>query len=952
MEAQITRDVLESYVFCRYKSYLKLIGQQGKKSDYENLLTEIRREVRLKAIERIHVQNQSNQIVSNIVLTTSALAQGALFILDACIEDDLFSLSFDGLKKVPGVSKLGQFLYIPMLFHERGQVRKEQKLLLELHALFLPQSQAIAPNLGIIWHGRECKATTVHLNPDPRKAKQILTDLKRMRNTDVPPNLILNEHCQICEFRRRCHDQALQEDNLSLLRGMSEKEVKGYNRKGILTVTQLAHTFRPRRKGKRTGQETKRRYHALQALALRDKRIYILGTPDVPSSPVCIYFDIESDPGAGFVYLIGLIVAENGSETHYSFWADNKNQEASIFEQFVAEVTRHESFTVFCYGNYERAFITRMKKIAKSPELVDSILNALVNILSYIYDHIYFPTYSNSLKEIGRYVGCSWTEADASGIQSIVWRSKWEASLNEEIRRKLITYNLEDCIALKKVTKILQAIIIKTYTEEVSPTTDSSYPPVSLVQDVEKLTDFHTWGRVNFVHADFEFVNKRAYFDYQRERVYVRTSKALRKNKPSKPPSPNRKLKASKQIVITASQCPICSSTEVIDGIKKQVRTQEPRVKRAFDIEFAPTGVRCRIIEYRTTVHQCLTCGEEFIPDQHQRLDRHFHGLKSWAMFQHVAYRISHETLSKMLEEFFGIRVFRTEIHMFKSLMARYYEVTYQRLLKKILSGALLHVDETEVKLQDGKGYVWVFTNIEEVVYMYRPSREGDFLGELLKEFRGVLVSDFYTAYDGIDCPQQKCLIHLIRDINQELLNNPFDEDLKLITQPFGILLRRIITTIDEYGLRRKYLKQHEADVEQFFQLLAEQSISSEAAEALRVRLTKYRNKLFTFLNYDGVPWNNNNAEHAIKQFAYYRENTIGTMRKTGLSDYLVLLSICLTCKYKRVSFLKFLLSKEQDMDMFCQRKQQRRGLSSTIELYPEGFVPPHLISKRQKGHT
>ena len=60
-----------------------------------------------------------------------------------------------------------------------------------------------------------------------------------------------------------------------------------------------------------------------------------------------------------------------------------------------------------------------------------------------------------------------------------------------------------------------------------------------------------------------------------------------------------------------------------------------------------------------------------------------------------------------------------------------------------------------------------MFANVEEVVYLYRPTREGDFLQELLKDFRGVLVSDFYAAYDSLPCPQQKCLIHLIRDMNQ-----------------------------------------------------------------------------------------------------------------------------------------------------------------------------------------
>ena len=137
--------------------------------------------------------------------------------------------------------------------------------------------------------------------------------------------------------------------------------------------------------------------------------------------------------------------------------------------------------------------------------------------------------------------------------------------------------------------------------------------------------------------------------------------------------------------------------------------------------------------------------------------------------------------------------------------------------MKKIFSGDLLHVDETQVNLRTGKGYVWVFTNLEDVIYMYRPTREGDFLRKFLKNFRGVIVSDFYAAYDAIDCPQQKCLIHLIRDINQELLRHPYDEELQSITRPFGVLLRAIVATVDAYGLKKKYLQRHKRDVGRYF---------------------------------------------------------------------------------------------------------------------------------------
>ena len=75
--------------------------------------------------------------------------------------------------------------------------------------------------------------------------------------------------------------------------------------------------------------------------------------------------------------------------------------------------------------------------------------------------------------------------------------------------------------------------------------------------------------------------------------------------------------------------------------------------------------------------------------------------------------------------------------------------------------------------------------------------------------FSGVLVSDFYAAYDSVPCAQQKCLIHLMRDINEDLHKNPFDDDLKEIARRFGALLREIVETIDSYGLKARNLGKH-----------------------------------------------------------------------------------------------------------------------------------------------
>jgi hypothetical protein len=208
----------------------------------------------------------------------------------------------------------------------------------------------------------------------------------------------------------------------------------------------------------------------------------------------------------------------------------------------------------------------------------------------------------------------------------------------------------------------------------------------------------------------------------------------------------------------------------------------------------------------------------------------------------------------------------------------------------------------------------------------------------MLRDFSGVLISDFYAAYDSLPCEQQKCLIHLMRDFNHDLLGNPWDEDLKSLAAEFGRLLREIIATVDRYGLMRRHLGKHRRDVERFFRAVASRPYRSEVTQGYAKRLLKYQEKLFTFLNHDSVPWNNNNAEHALKKFADYREIVDGQFTEAGLNEYLVLLSIYLTCKYKGISFLRFLLSREKDIDAFRQSVNFRRRLP-VLELCPEGFV-------------
>jgi len=149
----ITVDVLNGYLSCKYKAYLRFAGQHGIKSDYEATLIELQQEVRLKAIEKIHRQYPEHTLTSNIALTNSALKRGACFVLDAQLQDDRFSIHFDALKRADGGSDLGDFHYQPVLFYEGRHIRKAQRLLLETLGLLLSRIQGRAPSCGIIFTG-------------------------------------------------------------------------------------------------------------------------------------------------------------------------------------------------------------------------------------------------------------------------------------------------------------------------------------------------------------------------------------------------------------------------------------------------------------------------------------------------------------------------------------------------------------------------------------------------------------------------------------------------------------------------------------------------------------------------------------------------------------------------------------------------------------------------------
>jgi predicted RecB family nuclease len=722
---KITNEILEAYLNCKTKGQLKIVGETGTKSDYEAMTTAAGRAAREAALARLVDRFGESDACRGVSVTAATLKKGAQLLADATLEVDGLSICFDALLRVDGTSKLGQHHYLPVLHDHGYKMGRPRQLLLALLGLALARVQGVRPPTGLVARGPDGRLGKIRLDGRLyRQAEQVLNEVKRLQAGGEPPRLTLNKHCQMCEFRLKCRKQAEQADDISLLDTVGEKELRKLNRKGIFTLAQLTCTFRPRKRGKRV-KRTSYNYHpSLQALAIRERTVHVYGTPDLPHKPVQVFLDAEGVEGGRLVYLLGVLVVEGGSHEMHSFWADGPDQEVQAFDSFLDLLDGREDFCLFHYGSYERKLLKRMRKAVKRKKLVDRLLANAVNLLSVIHGCVYFPTFSNGLKDVGRFLGYTWTAEDASGLQSLVWRARWEGSRDPVWKEKLLTYNAEDCAALRKVVEFVQVVADTSRRRgEEGVDNDTAGHRVTWADEVVTSTIRQERGWPRFALQEFDHINRCSFFDYQREKVYLRTSKAVRRaclldTKRRK----SRTLPANRELKIRSSTCPRCKGTQItrLEGDK--------HIKLAYDLKFTPGGVRRQVIRCMACRYRCEQCKKTFLPKRYKRRDKHLHGLKSWAMYQHVVHRISFQNLEHMFEDCFGLRVNLMELHLMKSLMARRYRTTWSQILARIVAGQLIHADETHANLQKGKGYVWVLANMEDVVYLYRPNREAGFL--------------------------------------------------------------------------------------------------------------------------------------------------------------------------------------------------------------------------------
>ncbi len=600
----VTSRLFEAYLKCPTKCFLRAAGETATGNAYAEWAWAQNASYRSEESQRLTQGAKSGECAirprapGNLKFAKWRLAVGLT------VRADRLQSTIDAIERLPSQGRGESTQFIPIRFICTDKLTRDDTLLVAFDALVLSDTLGREVGLSEIVHGHKSVSVEVKTGTLTSQVRKLTEEIHAMLSSDSPPDLVLNRHCAECEFQNRCRQKAIETDDLSLLSGMTENERARHRSKGIFTVKQLSYTFRPRKTPKRAKNPAQPRYMALQALAIRENTVYLHGHPQLPSSKTQVYLDIEGLPDSESYYLIGALVVSGGTKTFHSFWADHKSDEPTVFGKFIEAIRDLPELRIFHYGKYERVALLRMKP--QLPEhlqpTMDALLERATNVLSAIHRHVYFPTFSNSLKEVGRFLRFERAEESATGLQCIVWRNSWQANKAPDIRARLLQYNRDDCYALKGIVEFIRRLA-----EADSSGASVSQVPFKNAESEDRTKDRPHWDMFRpreCASEDFKKVARCAYFDYQREKVYVRThphfkvvNKAHRKFR-------RLSSRINKVESIESNQCPHCRS--------RKIEKDKQLSHDVIDLKFFRHGVKKWITRVLSWRYRCLKCGNSF----------------------------------------------------------------------------------------------------------------------------------------------------------------------------------------------------------------------------------------------------------------------------------------------------------------------------------------------------
>ena len=240
----------------------------------------------------------------------------------------------------------------------------------------------------------------------------------------------------------------------------------------------------------------------------------------------------------------------------------------------------------------------------------------------------------------------------------------------------------------------------------------------------------------------------------------------------------------------------------------------------------------------------------------------------------------------------------------------------YEELAAQLPSERVLGIDESPTKEAQLKSWLWAFVADSYTVFALRSTRAATVLQELLTDaFDGVVNCDRAKMYWNVGRPQW-CWAHLNRDF-QALADHPEQQVKRLghdLLRPTRELFRHWVRYRDGTITRTGMLRLLQPIRQEIDGLLLRGVFSGNSKlVGMCQPLYDHRDRLWRFLDVEGVEPTNNVSERALRPAVIWRKLSFGTQSATGSRFVEKILTVVETCQRQSRNSFEFLATALQD---------------------------------------
>lgn len=385
-----------------------------------------------------------------------------------------------------------------------------------------------------------------------------------------------------------------------------------------------------------------------------------------------------------------------------------------------------------------------------------------------------------------------------------------------------------------------------------------------------------------------------------------------RGRKPGKGQFKNREKPKAEEISETKkaelSGCPQCQCE--LEDVKEheQYQIDIPEIKPIITLYLMLSG-------------KCPECGKRHWMSHPDQISRAVGasgvviGPRAKALASDLKHRFgaSYGKVSEVLNDAFHLNVTRGAWQQADRRLALQAQPIYQALIEALQACTVVHGDETGWRIGTLSAWLWVFTNQKITVYTIETSRGHEVAVNILgKEFKGVLVSDCFLAYDHHELEswlKQKCLSHLLKDLKKLTETKVrgavrFARDVKeLLQSALALKTQKGQLSDRQYARQAKSL---EARLDELVD--AKRQLTDPDNARFAGRLHKHRKHILRFLYVNELDATNNLAERQLRPAVITRKTNGCNRTKEGAQTHAVLGSVLATCRQQAIPILEYLI--------------------------------------------